>query len=220
MIENYIKTLKYQDYDFNKNLIIFDIGSRDCKQSIEFNNIFPNAKIYAFECNPNTLPLCKENIKNYERITLIDKAVNNYNGKCKFYPINPQKTITTWEDGNPGASSLFVSNGKYPNETYIQDEIEIDCIRIDDIIKQYDISKVDLIWMDAQGAELLALESFGTYLQTVDFIYTEVSYQEMYTGQVLFNELHNFLINNNFLNVTTPNKSGWQEDIIYKNNNC
>ena len=41
-------------------LVIFDIGSRDCEQSIEFYKTFPNSKIYAIECNPNTLSLCKK----------------------------------------------------------------------------------------------------------------------------------------------------------------
>lgn len=33
----------------NKNYIIFDIGSRDCIQSIEFYKKFPNAKIYVIQ---------------------------------------------------------------------------------------------------------------------------------------------------------------------------
>ena len=53
MIEKFINYIN----DKNKAYVIFDIGSRDCQQSIEFYNPFPNAKIYAFECNPNTLNL-------------------------------------------------------------------------------------------------------------------------------------------------------------------
>ena len=55
MISNFIQYIENK----NDNFIIFDIGSRDCIQSIEFYNNFPNAKIYAFECNPNTLDICK-----------------------------------------------------------------------------------------------------------------------------------------------------------------
>ena len=72
----------------------------------------------------NTLNLCEQNIIPYQdRITLIKGAVCDYDGSITFYPINQEKTITTWKDGNPGASSLFKSNGKYPIETYVQDEI-------------------------------------------------------------------------------------------------
>jgi len=56
MIETFVKYINNKDDIF----VIFDVGSRDCFQSIEFYNTFPNAKIYAFECNPNTLDQCKK----------------------------------------------------------------------------------------------------------------------------------------------------------------
>jgi FkbM family methyltransferase len=212
MINNFIKHIENK----NKNYIIFDIGSRDCMQSIEFYNAFPNSQIYAFECNPNTLDLCKKNIEHYkDRITLIEGAVCDYDGEITFYPINQEKTITTWKDGNPGASSIFKSNGKYTVEKYVQDEIKINCHRLDTVMKTYNIEKVDIIWMDLQGAELLALKGLGNYIDDVRYIHTEVSYKEMYSGQVMFNELNNYL-SNNFSVLNKLSLMGWQEDVIYE----
>ena len=139
MVDNFTSYIpdKMQDY------VIFDIGSRDCAQSIEFYNVFPNAKIYAFECNPNTIDICRKNIENYkDRITLIEGAVCDYDGEIAFYPINQKETITTWADGNPGASSLFKSNGTYTMEHYVQDEIKTNCHRLDSIMKINNILKV------------------------------------------------------------------------------
>jgi FkbM family methyltransferase len=216
MIENFIKHIKNK----NENFIIFDIGSRDCVQSIEFYNTFPNSKIYAFECNPNTLDICKKNIEPYsDRITLIEGAVCDYNGNIIFYPINQEKTITTWKDGNPGASSIFKSNGKYPIETYIQDEITTQCHRLDSVMDKYSIPKVDIIWMDLQGAELLALKGLGDHLQNVKHIHTEVSYKEMYTGQVMFDELNNYILSNDFIIKNKLSLQNWQEDVIYEKKN-
>lgn len=213
MIENFLTYIP----DKKKEYVIFDIGSRDCMQSIEFYNNFPNAKIYAFECNVNTIDICKKNIANYkDRITLIEGAVCDYDGVITFYPINQQKTKTTWKDGNPGASSLFKSNGKYTVEHYVQDETTTNCHRLDTIIQKYNIPKVDIIWMDLQGAELLAFKGLGHYFKNVEFIHTEVSHIEMYTGQVMFNELHNFIISNGFLIKNQLSLGGWQEDAIYQ----
>lgn len=213
MIEQFIK------YISNKidNYVIFDIGSRDCMQSIEFYNAFPNSRIYAFECNPNTLDLCKKNIEPYkDRITLIEGAVCDYDGEITFYPINQEKTITTWKDGNPGASSIFKSNGKYTVEKYVQDEIKTNCHRLDTVMKTYNIEKVDIIWMDLQGAELLALKGLGNYIDDVRYIHTEVSYKEMYSGQVMFNELNNYILSNNLSILNNLSLMGWQEDIMYE----
>ena len=214
MIESFIKYIENKNAEY----IIFDIGSRDCMQSIEFYNIFPNARIYAFECNPNTIDICRKNIESYkDRITLIEGAVCDYDGDITFYPINQEKTITTWEDGNPGASSIFKSNGEYTVERYVQDEITTNCHRLDTVMQKYGIPKVDIIWMDLQGAELLALKGLGDFIKDLIYIHTEVSYKEMYTGQVTYNELNNFITSNGFIVKNTLRLSGWQEDIIYKN---
>ena len=215
MVDNFTSYIP----DKMKDYVIFDIGSRDCAQSIEFYNKFPNAKIYAFECNPNTIDICRKNIENYkDRITLIEGAVCDYDGEITFYPINQKETITTWVDGNPGASSLFKSNGTYTMEHYVQDEIKTNCHRLDSIMKINNILKVDIIWMDLQGAELLALKSLGEYFKSVKYINTEVSYKEMYSGQVMFNELNNFIISNDFSikNHLSMYEWQWQEDVIYE----
>ena len=215
MIEKFIKYIENK----NDELVIFDIGSRDCIQSIEFYNNFPNAKIYAFECNPNTLSICKDNIKLFnDRITLIEGAVCDYDGTITFYPINQNKTITTWTDGNPGASSIFKSNGTYTEEKYVQDEIITNCHCLVSVMKKYSIPKVDIIWMDLQGAELLALKGLGHYLQNVKYIYTEISHKEIYTGQVMFNELNDFILSNGFIIKNNLSLMGWQENVIYENN--
>lgn len=213
MIEKFANCIN----DKNKNYIIFDVGSRDCQQSIEFYKTFPNAKIYAFECNPNTLGICEQNIVPYQdRITLIKGAVCDYDGDITFYPIDQEKTMTTWKDGNPGASSLYKSNGKYTVEKYVQNEITTNCHRLDTIMNEYEIPCVDIIWMDLQGAELLALRGLGNKLSSVEYIHTEVSHKEMYTGQVMYKELNDFVISNHFQIVNRLSLQGWQEDVIYK----
>jgi len=56
----------------------------------------------------------------------------------------------------------------------------------------------DLI-LDVQGAELKALKGFGDYLSNAKKIETEITKdKETYKGGVLFAELHDFLIKNNF----------------------
>lgn len=213
MIEHFLSHIS----DKTQKYVIFDIGSRDCLQSIEFYNNFPNATIYAFECNPNTIDICRKNIENYkDRITLIEGAVCDYDGEITFYPINQKETITTWSDGNPGASSIFKSNGTYDAEKYIQYEVVTNCHRLDSIIKNNNIQQVDIIWMDLQGAELLALKSLGHHLNNVRYIHTEISHKAIYNGQVMFNDLNEFIILNSFRIINRLSMNGWQEDAIYE----
>jgi FkbM family methyltransferase len=149
---------------------------------------------------------------------LVEGAVCNYDGDITFYPINQKKTITSWKDGNPGASSLFKSNGTYAYEKYVQDEIQTNCHRLDTCFQKYNIPKADIIWLDLQGGELLALEGLGDYLDGVQYIYTEVTHKEMYSGQAMYASLHNYMESHNFSLQNKLTFNGWQEDAIYKNN--
>src|SRR3989338_10588290 len=77
---------------------VVELGARDCNETLEFYNLLHPKNIYTFECNPSTITLCRERVKGISSIHLIEKAVCNKNGKVKFYPIDQQKTITTWRD--------------------------------------------------------------------------------------------------------------------------
>lgn len=179
--------------------IIFDIGSCHALESVEFAKRFNNAQVFTFEANPVSYEVCLENIKDYSSITVINEAVNDYDGLCKFYPMDKDRTITTWEDGNQGASSLYKANGAYDHiEKYIQYEIEIPCTRLDTFCRKNNINKIDIIWMDLQGAELKALQSLGFLLETVQIIHTELEVNPMYEGQCVFNDVHKFLLDNQF----------------------
>jgi FkbM family methyltransferase len=179
--------------------VIFDVGACHALESVEFAKKFKNAKIYTFEANPTSYGVCLDNTKGYDSISVINEAVNDYDGTCKFYPMDKDKTITTWEDGNQGASSLYKANGAYDFiEKYVQYEIEVPCTRLDTFCEKNDINKIDIIWMDLQGAELKALQSLGSLLETVQIIHTELEMNPMYEGQCLFTDVNNFLTDNGF----------------------
>jgi FkbM family methyltransferase len=217
MIEGLATFLRARRTDFRTFRVVFDIGSRDGSQALQLAGLFPEAEVIAIECNAQTIEACRRKVERNPRVKLVEKAINSYTGCCDFYPIDPERTITTWEDGNPGASSLFVANGEYPVETYVQKKVEVECIRLDDLCTQQGIDAIDLIWMDLQGAELLALESAGTFLDRVRYIYTEVSHRPIYNGQCMFEDVEAFLTARGFRRCTAIDRSRWQQDAIYEN---
>jgi FkbM family methyltransferase len=177
---------------------ILEVGARDCGETKVFAQTFSKASIYTFECNPQTLPLCRKVAKQYPAITLVEKAVSDTNGSVDFFPIDPEKTETTWKDGNPGASSLLQASGKYPVEKYVQKKITVEATRLDAFLESQKISQVDVMWMDIQGAELMALKGLGQRLQDVKIIHTEVEFMEIYSGQPLYKDIQAFLQKNGF----------------------
>jgi FkbM family methyltransferase len=196
--------------------VIFDIGSCHCLESVEFSKVYNRAKIVAFEANPISYQVCLENSKNYPSIAVVNQAVNDYDGICKFYPTDKEKTITTWEDGNQGASSLYLANGAYDHiEKYVQYEIEMPCTRIDTYCEKNNIDHIDAIWMDLQGAELKALQSMGNILDTVQVIHTELEINPMYEGQSLFGDVRSFLQERGFIPVWGNTTAVFGTDFVF-----
>lgn len=205
---------KFESFEDVK--VIFDIGSCHCLESVEFSKVYTKAKIFAFEANPTSYEVCLNNTKDISSITVVNQAVNNYDGLCKFYPMDKEKTVTTWEDGNQGASSLYLANGAYDHiEKYVQYEIEMPCTRIDTYCEKNNIARIDAIWMDLQGAELKALESMGSVLDTVQVIHTELEMNPMYEGQCLFKDVNVFLQDKGFAPVWGNTTATFGTDFVF-----
>ena len=195
--------------------IILEIGSRDAIQGIEFFRIFPRAKIYAFECNPKCIKTCIENTKNNKNIEIIPCAVFNKNEKKDFYSIVSHN----------GAGSLFSINEDlskdYPEYRNLQKEkITVDAIRIDTWANRRGIKKIDLVWIDVQGAEYEVFEGMGEYLRNVQAIYAEVENKILYNDQKLMKDVSRLLNENGFslLKYTQVSELLWG-NAIYINNN-
>ena len=139
--------------------VILDLGSREGHQAIAFSKMYPKAQVFGFECNPSSLEKARHNTSHLANVTIVGMAAHAVDGRCKFYPIDTKNTVSPYQDGNPGASSLFLASGKYDRiEKYVQDEIEVVATRLDTWASTLGIARFDLVWMDLQGAELLALE--------------------------------------------------------------
>ncbi len=52
--------------------------------------------------------------------------------------------------------------------------------------------------MDVQGAELMVLEGLGAVLDHVEAVWLEVERVELYKGQPLVDDVHEFLCKNGF----------------------
>jgi FkbM family methyltransferase len=76
LIDNFVNFVKSKG-EYNVDVIL-DVGSRDLEQSIEFSSVYPNAKIYAFEPNPEQYKICAENAVNHPNIKTFNIFVTNF----------------------------------------------------------------------------------------------------------------------------------------------
>lgn len=198
--------------------VALDVGSRDGEIALRLRQHYPNARVFAFECNPPAVELCRQSIQGQEGITLVDRAVSDVSGPLDFFAIDPEKTVTPHADGNIGASSLYEASADYPYEKYVQRKVSVESITLAAWAKENGLAAIDVIWMDLQGGELRALQGLGDLIQTVRIIYTEVEYKPIYRGQPLAAEVRAFLQRQGFSLAATCNAAEWSGDELYCRN--
>jgi FkbM family methyltransferase len=191
---------------------IIECGSRDCLDAIEMLNFYNPKNIYSFECNPDSIKVCELNIKDYESITLIKKAVSNINGNITFYATDMEKS----KDKNIGASSaLYHLDNK---DNFIQKEISVPAIRLDKFMGDNNINEVDLLCFDLQGYERFAIEGIGDSIKKVKYIISEVSFKSFYNNDQLFEDYVNLLSTKGFQLIETISYGSFG-DSLFKNIN-
>ncbi len=202
-------------FKHEEDIVIFDIGSLNALEAIEFGKKFVNSKIYCFEPNPPSYKECLKNTYNIKNIEIVNKAIYTSEGSIDFYPINTEKTITTHSDGNPGASSLLKANPDYPYEKYEQNKISVESTRVDKYCELNQIHSIDFAWIDVQGVGLTVLKSFGEFLTRLKVIHIEAENYEIYQGQEMFKEINEYLTSKGFLLIAGNSRTNYLDNFIF-----
>lgn len=196
--------------DLNTVHTIFDIGSRDACQAMEFTDWFPMAEVHLFEPIPSSYNFCTEQTKYRNKVTCNNTALSDYSGLGSFYEVY---------NGNIGASSLYQTT-EHTNRTqnWQQREITVAIETGEDYIKHKGINPPCILWMDTQGAELACLRGFGDYLSDVKAAHIEVGIESLYVNGTNYNELISFMDANNFKQLLNLDHGSQQEvDVIFVN---
>ncbi|MBT4521586.1 MAG: FkbM family methyltransferase [Halieaceae bacterium] len=226
----YVRNLPYSDYlnrDFLKYIPrrkidrIFELGARDGADGIALRDYF-DADVTCFECNPHGVALCTVNLAGESRIRLVNRAVWDQNEEIDFYPV----TSASLENGNAvferygkpfsniGASSCFLTKNTY-TQKYEQEKIKVQAVRLEDYCRDQNIDVIDLLCIDVQGAALHALRGLGKRITSVNYIIVELEVREIYHGQSLYQETHDYLCSHNFVEVCSVERDGWFSDFLF-----
>jgi len=131
----------------NKGMNVVDIGANIGYFSILFSRwIGETGKVFCFEPEPDNFHLLQKNIQanNCENIIPIQKAVSNSNGTTSLF----------LSEENKGDHRIIDFDAYYKDE--LRKEIEVESIKLDSAIPPN--FNIDIIKMDIQGAEMLAME--------------------------------------------------------------
>lgn len=192
------------------NPIILDIGACELEDSIRYKNLFPNAVVYAFEPLKKNYEKCILNKNKFSsEIRVFNFALSNKNGFSNFYVSEgqPEGVIDSeWDYGNK--SSSLLEPVKSANHSWLKfDKLEkVITKRLDTFCIENNITNIDFIHLDVQGAELLVLRGAGKMLNQTKSIWLEVSQKEFYKGQPLKINVEKFLFSHGFTKIRDTNE--------------
>lgn len=150
---------------------IMECGARDCLTTNILAEKYPQAQIFAFECLPENIELCKKNIQS-KNIQLVEFALSDKEATLDFFVTEEQ-----------GSSSLYEHVGG--NKSVIR----VQARRLD----SFDNIHPTLLWLDAQGGEMDILQGCGDRFKDIEVIQTEVSFLKGYKNQPSYWDIKKYL---------------------------
>lgn len=159
---------------------ILHVGAHECEELGDYLNYIEIDKILWVEGLPDKVEFCR----NLHPKLLIEHAV-----------VSDVVETVKFNVSNNGQSSSILDLGLHktfhPHVHYVN-SFECETQLLKDIIGKYQIN-FNFLNFDIQGAELKALKGMEPYLPNVDYLYTEVNSDYVYTDCALITELDEYL---------------------------
>jgi len=158
---------------------VIDVGANQCSWSKEIQQFcLPDAKFFLIEGNIGWEPTLKRCGFPY-RLTLVGDSEKD----VTFYKLCETGACS-------GGNSVFKEVGEWGPK---YKESKEHMVTIDQIVKQEKLGNIDMIKMDIQGAELMALKGATETLKTVKVVLLELSTVPLYPGAPLLAEMIVFM---------------------------
>jgi len=165
-----------------KDPVIVEVGAHYGEDSVRFTEAFEDCTVYCFEPDPRNVAVFKKYVNN-SNIHLFECALSSEEGTAEFYQsfqdleneqvpdkydwISPED-YRDYNINSSGASSL-----KKGYEHALKKTVTVTTKRFDNWMVENDLTHVDLLWIDVQGAEEQVIDGASTELANVDFIWIE-----------------------------------------------
>jgi len=141
----------------NKEKLIIDIGSHNVFYPLKIAIKNKKVKCICVEPNKSEINIAKKNIKlnKIKNIKIYNFFVTNSNNKfTKFKLIKELPAI--------GGSRLFKNKRKWIKNKFVR-KIKVKNISLNKIVSNNNLTKIDILKVDAEGSELKILKSFNKF---------------------------------------------------------
>ena len=196
---------------------ILHIGAHNCEELGDYISTGVNlSNIYWIEALPR---LVEKNKRISPHLNIYQAVIYDEDNKEIEFNI----TNCDGDVNNLQSSSIleFGSHKTSHPQVKLVDKVKMKTSRMDSVIVKNAINMKDVnfINLDIQGVELRALKSMESYLNNVDYIYTEVNTEEVYKNCDQMSDLTEYLDKHNFrlADARIYKQFGWGDAFYIKN---
>lgn len=161
---------------------VLDIGANIGQSAIFYHGLFPDARIYSFEPIGHCYAELKRRVSDIRVASAFNLALGDTHG-----------VTTLYRSASAGSSSLLPMEDlhyrAFPS-TRPAGEEQVRVARLDDLAGDLTLEDDILMKIDVQGYEDKVLAGGQSVLERARLVITEVSFQELYRGQTLFNDIN------------------------------
>jgi FkbM family methyltransferase len=167
--------------------VIFEVGAADGRDSLNYVNHFKSATVWAFEPMPESFAKLAHHALSNPRIHPHQMAMSETEGEAEFF-------VAEWDD----SSSLLkaaITGSTFDAYHKTKRSISVQVTTIDSFCVKESIDQIDLLKIDAQGAELMILRGATNILSNggIRVIYCEIQFMRLYEGAARFDEIWSHL---------------------------
>ena len=200
-----------------KPITFFDIGANIGHFTLSICGEYEIEKAFLIEPVAKVIPLLEKNFPDKEKFKILNVAISDVIGDTEFFINDDFDPVSSLLKINNKSDELKSLNLKDPVSTRIKTRT------LDDIVSEYQLTDIDLIKIDVQGAEHLVLKSATETLKRTKVVYTEFSFKQIYQNSSTFFDLYQLFYENGFALVdispgyTSPSGELLQGDALFVN---
>lgn len=174
---------------------IFDVGANVGLTARRYRNLFAQAQIHCFEPFPESHRALLEAFPAPGRVHVHPLAVSDRVGSRTLFVNKASVTNSLFP-----TSSVYRDRYAKSDITTPTGSIAVSTIRLDEFCSERRIAHINILKLDIQGGELLALRGAERLLASaaIDVIYSEVNFSPIYEGQSYFHDLAPVLLGHGY----------------------
>src|SRR5262245_4988191 len=139
-------------YSSDRELTIFDVGAHHGDTTSQFIALFPRSRVFAFEPDGRNWSQLRQRFANEPRVDLYQMAVGQRDGRALLHRNNYDATHSLLR-----IDALEINRWADANDVREDGAEEVDQLTLDTFCDMHDLTNVDILKLDIQGGELMAL---------------------------------------------------------------